>query len=103
MQGLVREAMAAGAAGLTTSTAPTHVDGDSRPVPSRGATREEFLDLARILAEFNAGAMELATGTIAQTTDDAHREWLLPPSPQTGRPVLLPGAPPTAGDPDRPL
>jgi N-acyl-D-aspartate/D-glutamate deacylase len=103
MKDLLREGMAAGAAGLTTSTAPTHVDGEGRPVPSRGADRAEFLELARVLAEYSAGAIELATGTVAKTYDDAHREWVVQLSLQSGRPVLVPGADPRADDPDRHL
>jgi N-acyl-D-aspartate/D-glutamate deacylase len=46
MAGLLREAVAAGASGFTTSTSPTHNDSFGRAVPSRFAEPEEFFALA---------------------------------------------------------
>jgi N-acyl-D-aspartate/D-glutamate deacylase len=91
MKDLLREALAAGAAGFTTSLTPAHVDGDSRPVPSRAATREETLTLASALAETNTGAIELASRTDGWPEEE-RRAFLADLSFVSGnRPVLAGG------------
>jgi N-acyl-D-aspartate/D-glutamate deacylase len=46
MAALLKDAVASGARGFSTSTSPTHNDSHGRPVPSRLAERAEFLALA---------------------------------------------------------
>jgi len=46
MVALLETSLAEGGLGFSSSNAPTHNDGDGRPVPSRHATREEFVRLA---------------------------------------------------------
>ena len=54
----VREAMQAGAAGLATSFAPTHVGKGGKPVCSRLGGPEEFLPLAMELGKLRRGVIE---------------------------------------------
>jgi len=58
----VREAMEAGAAGLATSFAPTHVGMGGKPVCSRLGGPEEFLPLAMELGKFGRGVIESTLG-----------------------------------------
>ncbi|HEV3109665.1 MAG TPA: amidohydrolase family protein [Candidatus Binataceae bacterium] len=62
MQQLVREAMAAGAAGFATSKGFAHIGYMGRPVPSRLATIDEIAALTSILGESRRGTVEVATG-----------------------------------------
>jgi N-acyl-D-aspartate/D-glutamate deacylase len=58
MAALLRETLAAGAMGFSTSRAPTHHDGDGNPVPSRAATDEEVLALCAVVREFPGTQLE---------------------------------------------
>src|SRR5207244_3662364 len=49
MQAIVREAMAAGAYGFSSSRAATQVGYDQEPIPSRLATEDELLALAGVV------------------------------------------------------
>src|SRR5438093_2806726 len=60
MAALVREALAAGAIGWSTSLSPTHFFGDGTPAPSRLADAEELLELAAALRPLGRGVIEVA-------------------------------------------
>ena len=69
MKSLVRDAMASGAFGFTTSYQPTHYGGDGLPVPSRLATHDEVLELGSTLSEFRVGSIEIITETAVMGRD----------------------------------
>jgi len=62
MAAVVREAVAAGAAGFATSSAPTHSGDRGRPVPSRLADLAELEALVQPMAELGRGVAEFTPG-----------------------------------------
>src|SRR5580693_2959735 len=59
MAAVVARSLEEGALGFSTSQAPTHNDGDGRPVPSRAATRAELEALCRVLSTHPGTTLEL--------------------------------------------
>jgi len=62
MLALLRASLADGGLGFSSTISPTHNDGDGQPVPSRHATREELLALARALRDFPGTTLEFLPG-----------------------------------------
>ncbi|MCX4092568.1 N-acyl-D-amino-acid deacylase family protein [Nocardia sp. alder85J] len=62
MRELVREALAAGAIGLSTSRQPAHQGAFGRPVPSRFAEVDEVDRLAAVLGESGKGVLQVSIG-----------------------------------------
>ena len=91
MRNLVREAMRAGAAGFSSSQAPTHTDQFGRPVPSRKATFEEVKALAAAAGEGGAGSIAFLAGTAVQGYDATDRERLIELAHVSGLPVVVQG------------
>ena len=91
MRGLVTEAMAAGAAGVSSSAAPTHLDLDDRPVPSRVAGREEMLALAEAAGRTGAGSIAYLPQSAIGGLDATDEDYLIQLSTVSGLPVVIQG------------
>ena len=82
---LLHESIAAGGLGFSSSQAPTHNDGDGRPVPSRHATREELVALAGALRDHDGTSLEFIP-TVGLFGDD-HKELMAAMSRAARRPL----------------
>jgi N-acyl-D-aspartate/D-glutamate deacylase len=91
MRTMVREAMAAGAAGLSSSAAPTHLDLDDRPVPSRLADRRELLALAEEAGRAGVGSIAFLPASAIGGLDHDDEELLIALSRVSGLPVIIQG------------
>src|SRR6185436_3648359 len=91
MRRIVSEAMAAGAAGVSSSAAPTHLDLDGRPVPSRVAAREELAALAEEAGRAGAGSIAFLPASAIGGLDAADEEYLIHLGAASGLPVIIQG------------
>jgi N-acyl-D-aspartate/D-glutamate deacylase len=91
MAGILREALAAGAAGLSSSAAPTHLDTAGRPVPSRLAEHSELLALAEELGRHGAGSLAFLPKSSIGGLDDTDKELLISLAKASGLPVVIQG------------
>lgn len=62
MQDMLRDAIAAGAAGFASSFSPTHRGDGGRPIPSRLAARDEVDALVDVMAELRTGVVACVIG-----------------------------------------
>src|SRR5262245_44745797 len=85
MARLLGESIAAGGLGFSSSFAPTHNDGDGKPVPSRFATRTELLRFAKVVGEHPGTTLEFipAVGKF----DESHKEIMAAMSATANRPL----------------
>jgi N-acyl-D-aspartate/D-glutamate deacylase len=74
MAAIVREAMAAGAIGWSTSLSPTHFFGDGTPAPTRLSEDDELDAMASVLRELPHGLIELAPKSLLATPDQKMAE-----------------------------
>ena len=91
MRRLVAEAMAAGAAGLSSSAAPTHFDIADRPVPSRVSDREELVALGQEAGRAGAGSIAFLPASAIGGLDHEDEEYLIRLSLVSGLPVIIQG------------
>ena len=100
MKNLVREAMRAGAAGFSSSRAPTHVDQNERPVPSRAASIGEVTELIAAAGEGGAGSICFLPETMARGMDENDRARLVMLQKSCGLPIVVQGMGSRAGKPE---
>jgi N-acyl-D-aspartate/D-glutamate deacylase len=91
MRALVREAMAAGAAGFSSSHAPTQVDGTGGPVPSRFASREELLALVGEVGRCGGGSISYLPRSVIGGLDAADEELLIELGASSRLPIVIQG------------
>jgi N-acyl-D-amino-acid deacylase len=91
MKRLVREAMAAGAAGFSSSHGPTHVDQFKQPVPSRHGSFEEVATLAAVAGEGGAGSIAYLPESGPAGLNEEDRERLIVLARRSGLPVVIQG------------
>ena len=84
---LLREAMAAGAMGFTTTNVAQHIGYQGRPLACRNASREELISYANVLRDAGRGAIELALTNEVSVVDDSEYELLDMLLRESGRPV----------------
>jgi N-acyl-D-aspartate/D-glutamate deacylase len=91
MRRLVREAMAAGAAGFSSSHAPTHCDSFDRPIPSRLASAAELESLVTEVGRARCGSISyLPYGSIGGLGED-DEELLIRLALASRLPVIIQG------------
>jgi N-acyl-D-aspartate/D-glutamate deacylase len=84
---LLHDALDAGALGFSTSKSPTHNDHNGDPVPSRHASDEELIALARATGEHAGTTLEaIVPGSLAGYSED-EIELLTAMSTQADRPI----------------
>jgi N-acyl-D-aspartate/D-glutamate deacylase len=62
MKDLLGKSLEEGALGFSSSIAATHNDGDGEPVPSRWASHEEIIELARVVSAYEGTGIEFLPG-----------------------------------------
>jgi N-acyl-D-aspartate/D-glutamate deacylase len=88
---LVREAMAAGAAGLSSTHAPTHLDSQDRPVPSRFASKDELAALVKEVGRYNGGSISYLPYSSIGGLDEADGDYLIELALASRLPVIIQG------------
>jgi N-acyl-D-amino-acid deacylase len=84
MAAIVREAVAAGAFGFSTSRTMLHRAVDGEPVPGTYASEDELLGIGRALGDLGRGVFELASDL---APEEAELAWMERLAAETGRPV----------------
>ena len=84
MKHLIREGMEAGGFGFSASFSMANRDYDGGYLPTHVAPREEFLEMAKVMREFNRGSIEWTMGHALQGLG---RDFLVELAKTSGRPV----------------
>ena len=91
MRRMIADAMRAGAAGVSSSAAPTHLDLEGRPVPSRIASRDEFAALAEEVGLSGGGSIAYLPASAIGGLDATDEEYLIRLGSVSGLPVIIQG------------
>lgn len=91
MADIVRTAMHAGAAGLSSSHSPTQLDGDDRPVPSRSADRDELLALAEAAGCTGSGSITYLPASAVGGLDETDEDYCMALGAASGLPIVIQG------------
>lgn len=91
MRALVREAMEAGAAGFSSSSVPTQVDGDDRPIASRFASREELVALCEEAGLAGGGSIAYLPKSVIGGLNRDDEELLVEIAQRSRLPVVIQG------------
>jgi len=91
MREVVAQAMAAGAAGFSSTHAPTHWDLADRPVPSRLSSHGELEALAREAARANAGSISYLPFSSVNGLQDPDKALLIRMARDCRLPVIIQG------------
>jgi N-acyl-D-amino-acid deacylase len=91
MAAIVTGAMDAGALGVSSSHAPTHLDLADRPVPSRLADLDELRALADAQGETGRGSFAYAPQSAVEGIDAQDRDLLIELAGRSGAPVITQG------------
>jgi N-acyl-D-amino-acid deacylase len=84
MKNILREALQAGGFGFSATWSMANRDYDGGYLPTHVAPREEFLEMAKVMREFNRGAIEWTMGRSLQKLG---HEFLIELAQTSGRPV----------------
>jgi N-acyl-D-aspartate/D-glutamate deacylase len=87
MGGMLRESLAAGGLGLSSSRSFTHRDGSGNPVPSRAASEEELLALCEVTGRLEGTTLEFITDGCLNGFSDAEIDLMTRMSLAAGRPL----------------
>jgi N-acyl-D-aspartate/D-glutamate deacylase len=91
MRRIVREAMAAGAAGFSSSSVPTQLDGDDRPIPSRFAAREELVALCEEAGLAGGGSISYLPKSVIGGLNEEDEELLIELGQKSRLPIVIQG------------
>jgi N-acyl-D-amino-acid deacylase len=92
MAAIVREAIEAGAVGVSTSRTILHKAVDGEPVPGTFAAEDELFALGKALADVGRGVFELAPAGIQgedMSAPDKEMSWMRRLAAETGRPITF--------------
>ena len=98
MVDLLRQSVREGGMGFSSSIAATHNDAEGNPVPSRHASREEIIALARAIRDLPGTTLEFIPGTGLWQEDE--KSLMTDMSLAANRPINWNVLAPTAANPD---